>query len=57
MAAKKHHIVLKVTDNETGAEILSSDIVVEPGWGFCSCSSSSYTSPQVSPVLQATAKS
>jgi len=52
---KKQHIVLKVTDVETGAEQISGDLTVVPGFGFCcSCSSSSLTSPPV--VFQAEEK-
>ena len=43
MAEKKQRIVLKVTDNETGAEQISGEFVVSPGFSFCSCSSTSYS--------------
>jgi len=37
-------VVVKITDVETGAEQLSGDLTVLPGYGFsCSCSSSSLT--------------
>jgi hypothetical protein len=53
MAEKIQHIVLKVTDVETGAEQIAGDFTAVPGFGFCcSCSSSSLTSvPQ--PQLKA----
>jgi|HubBroStandDraft_5_1064220.scaffolds.fasta_scaffold2976683_1 hypothetical protein len=34
----KHHIVIKMTDLETGAEQASADLTVISGFGFCSCS-------------------
>lgn len=37
-------VVVKISDVETGAERLSGDLTVVPGYGFsCSCSSSSLT--------------
>jgi len=39
-------VVVKISDVETGAEQLSGDLTVVPGYGFsCSCSSSSLTTP------------
>jgi hypothetical protein len=37
--SKQSRIVVKMTDLETGAEQASGELIVIPGFGFCSCTS------------------
>jgi hypothetical protein len=46
----RQRIVIKMTDLESGAEHISGELTVVPGYGFCSCSHCCTTSSLTSVV-------